>query len=76
MFQQSTNPLRLVMMVNVRVTGITESSGTSYLDDTNSRVTSLFSSTLSDGESYYTFHRIPVSSFTLSSIDKYSWLLT
>jgi hypothetical protein len=37
-----TNPLRLFRTTNVRVSGVTESSGTSYLDNTHSKVISFF----------------------------------
>jgi len=42
-----THPLRLFKTTNVRVSGVTESSGTSYLDNTYSKVISFFSLTLS-----------------------------
>jgi len=42
-----TNPLRLFRTTNVRVSGVTESSGTSFLDNTYSKVISFFSLTLS-----------------------------
>lgn len=42
-----TDPLRLFKTTNVRVSGVTESSGTSNLDNTYSKVISLFSLTLS-----------------------------
>jgi hypothetical protein len=37
-----TNPLRLFRTTNVRVSGVTESSGTSNLDNTYSKVISFF----------------------------------
>jgi hypothetical protein len=37
-----TNPLRLFKTTNVRVSGVTESSGTSNLDNTYSKVISFF----------------------------------
>jgi hypothetical protein len=45
--KQPTYPLRLFKTTNVRVSGVTESSGTSYLDNTYSKVISNFSLTLS-----------------------------
>lgn len=45
--KQPTHPLRLFKTTNVRVSGVTESSGTSYLDNTISKVISDFSLTLS-----------------------------
>ena len=45
--KQPTYPLRLFKTTNVRVSGVTESSGTSYLDNTYSKVISFFSLTLS-----------------------------